>query len=135
MFDIVERPVATRHSKDDFKLHAQMNQHLLKKYCKQLGFMSTTSMILCATFPCYLGLTTTAVAQTAKSLSGRYSMSAMFGSLSDHLDGTGIAGHLVVRGKQRDIFDLRLRYEYAVEGVFVNQRQRPDRERVFGSNL
>ena len=62
-------------------------------------------------------------------------MSAMFSSLSDHLDGTGIAGHLVVRGKQRDIFDLRLRYEYAVEGVFVNQRQRPDSERVFRSNL
>ena len=59
----------------------------------------------------------------------------MFDSLSDCLDGTGIASHLVVRGKQRDIFDLCLRYEYAVEGVLVNRRQRPDSERVFGSNL
>ena len=37
--------------------------------------------------------------------------SSLFDSLSDLLDATGIVGHLVVRGKQRDISDLGLRYE------------------------
>ena len=61
--------------------------------------------------------------------------STLFDSLSDCLDGTGIAGYHVIRGKQRDIFDLRLRYEHAVERVLVNRWQRPDGEHVFGSNL
>ena len=30
MFDVVERPVAARHSKDDFKLDARMDQCLFK---------------------------------------------------------------------------------------------------------
>ena len=53
---------------------------------------------------------------------------------SDYFDRTGIAGQFVVRGQQSDVFDLCLRYKYAVEGIFVNQWKKTDGECVFGPN-